>query len=216
MRNIFTGALALSFAGMAAAAQAQTADSGYWYVHTGPLVVHYDASAEIKLGGSVVPGASAEIDDDYSVGLETGYRFTPNWSVSLTVGAPPSAQLIGTGPLAGVELGEVNYGPAVLAGQYHFTNFGAKFEPYVGLGVNYTIVLSSKDGAVQNLDVDSPFGFVLQAGVESRINDRWGLFVDAKRIWLDTDARGTVGGAPAEAKVTIDPLIVMAGVSYRF
>ena len=218
MKFITTGALALSLAGaLASVAHAQSAsDAGYWYVHTGPLVVTYDASAEIKLGGGVVPGASAEIDDDYSVGVEVGYRFTPNLSASLTVGAPPSAQLIGTGPLAGLELGEVNYGPAVLAAQYHFTNITPKFEPYLGVGVNYTIVLSSKDGAVQDLDVDSPVGFVLQAGVESRLNDRWGLFLDAKKIWLDTDATGTVGGAPAEAKVTIDPLIVMAGVSYRF
>ena len=93
MKFITTGALALSLAGaLASVAHAQSAsDAGYWYVHTGPLVVTYDASAEIKLGGGVVPGASAEIDDDYSVGVEVGYRFTPNLSASLTVGAPPSA-----------------------------------------------------------------------------------------------------------------------------
>ncbi|WP_168073829.1 OmpW family outer membrane protein [Caulobacter sp. SSI4214] len=208
--------LGLVGAGQAVAAEPGRPGSSPWYIHTGPLVVKYDESAKISVGGGQIPGARVKADSNYSVGIEAGYKFTKNWAVSLTVGAPPNAILVGTGPLEGVKLGKVMYGPAVLSGHYHFTNFGPKFEPYVGAGVNYTIVLRDKDAAVQNLKVKSPVGLVLQAGVESQINDRIGVFVDAKQIFLDTDATGTVGGAPASAEIQLNPLIVMAGVSVHF
>lgn len=178
--------------------------------------VVFDEGARISLGGVEVPGASARADDNFTVGFEIGYRFTENFAVSFTAGIPPSTTLTGTGPLAGTELGRVTYGPAVLSAHYHFTNFGPLFQPYVGAGVNYTLVWNEKDKAIKNLKVDNAFGFVLQAGIESDFNEHWGTFVDVKKIFLETDATGTVGGAPASGKIDLDPWIVMAGVTYRF
>ncbi|MFC2253508.1 OmpW family protein [Labrys portucalensis] len=187
-----------------------------WYLHIGPLGVVFDEGARISLGGMEVPGASARADDNLTVGFEVGYRFTENFAVSFTAGIPPSTTLMGTGPLAGTELGRVTYGPAILSAHYHFTNFGPLFKPYVGAGVNYTLVWNEKDKAIKNLKVDNAFGFVLQAGIESDFNERWGTFVDVKKIFLETDATGIVGGAPASANIDLDPWIVMAGVTYRF
>lgn len=206
----------VALAGPAFAADGDPAPFKRWFVRAGPAGVIYDESAKISLGGQEVPGASVTAKNNFTAEIEAGYYFTPNISVSLTVGAPPTATLKGTGPLAGLTLGKVTYGPAVAAVQYHVTAFGPAFRPYVGLGVNYTIVLNNKDGAVQNLKVKSPVGVTFQGGAETMINDRIGLFVDAKKILLDTTARGNVGPAPASAKIDINPLIVTGGISFHF
>lgn len=204
------------YADQALAQDATVSDENNWYVNFGPLNVSYDASSKIYLGGAQVPGASSDADSDYGAGVELGYYFNPNVAVSLTVGTSPNLELVGTGPLAGAKLGEVQYGPAVVSVHYHFTNFGPKFKPYVGIGGNYTIVLRERHATVEDLNVKNPSGAVVQLGFESDFNDRWHFFLDAKQIFLDAKATGTVGGAPAKADVTLDPLIVMTGVGYRF
>lgn len=221
MKAWFIGAALAAFAASPVYAQAEPGAEGeaefkHWFVRAGPAEVLYDEAARIYVAGNEVPGASVSVKDNFTGEIEAGYFFNPNVSVSLTVGAPPTAKLNGTGPLAGLRLGKVTYGPAVAAVQYHFTNFGPAFQPYVGSGINYTIVLKNGDGAVQNLKVKSPVGIVLQGGVTSRLNDRISLFVDAKQVFLNTTATGTVMGAPAKADIRINPLIVTGGLMFRF
>ena len=97
-----------------------------------------------------------------------------------------------------------------------FTNFGKCFQPYVGAGINYTIILKNHDGAVQNLHVNSPVGVTLQGGFETWLNNRISLFADVKHIYLNTTARGLVQGAPAKAEVQLNPTIVTGGLSFHF
>ena len=78
------------------------------------------------------------------------------------------------------------------------------------------MVLASKDSVVTSLDAKSAFGSVLQAGVDVPIDARWGLFVDVKKIFLKTSASGFVGAAPAASDARLDPLLIHAGISYRF
>ncbi len=124
----------------------------------------------------------------------------------------------GDGSLTGAYLGDVTYAPAILALQYRLPTGNPKFEPYVGAGVNYTIILDSDDRDVAGFDVDNAWGAVLQVGFESMIDDRLGLYFDVKKIWLETDVRGTLGagGPSATGKATLDPLLVGTGLIWRF
>ena len=91
--------------------------------------------------------------------------------------------------------------------------------PYVGAGLNYTIVFNSKDGFISNLDARSAFGTVLQIGAEVPLDKDWSLTLDARKIFLKTEADGTLpamGGATAHANVRLDPLVVFIGVGTRF
>lgn len=187
-----------------------------WYLHVGPMGVLFNSSAKLKLNGVPQAGVGAKANDNFTGGIELGYLFTPNLGASLTVGVPPVAKLNGTGGLAGNRIGSATYGPAVLTAHYHFTNFGPLFRPYVGAGVNYTIILGQRDGLVQNLKVKSGVGAVLQVGFESYFTKNWGVFVDVKKIFLSTDATGTVGPFAAKARVRLDPTIIQTGVTYRF
>jgi outer membrane protein W len=45
----------------------------------------------------------------------------------------------------------------------------AGFQPYLDVGALYFSALSSRDGSVQQFEVDNKFGTALQAGVSYRI-----------------------------------------------
>jgi outer membrane protein len=66
------------------------------------------------------------------------------------------------------------------------------------------------------LEIDNAAGVALQAGADFMIDNHWGLFVDVKKAYLRTEARGFLGPAPVKADVTLDPAVVHAGVTYRF
>ena len=79
---------------------AEEAPFKHWFIRAGPAEVIYDEGAKISVGGQQVPGASVRVKNNFTGEIEGGYYFNPNVSVSLTVGAPPTATLYGTGPLA--------------------------------------------------------------------------------------------------------------------
>lgn len=151
--------------------------------------------------------------------MEFGYRFTPEWSAGLTIGYPPTATIQGEGTAAALgTVGEATYAPAVLTLQYQFNTSGT-FKPYVGAGSVYYAILDTNDGALAGLEVENAWGSVLQAGVEYEASKKMDVFVDVKKIFLDTTATGSVtafGGAPATADVTLDPLVVHVGAVFNF
>jgi len=187
-----------------------------WFVHVGPAGVIFSPSASITAGGAGVAGASIKVPANFAIAADIGYLFTPNWSASLTVANPPTASVSATGALAGVgKLGSTTYLPPIAAVQYHFRQFGA-FQPYLGAGVNYTWFLANSDAGLTNFRVRSNLGVAVQAGADYMITDHWGVFADVKHVWLNTTAAGSLGAVPVSAKVTLDPTIINAGISYRF
>ena len=72
-------------------------------------------------------------------------------------------------------------------------------------------------GSVSHLHVHNNWGLVVQAGIEYRLNRRWDLFLDYKRLWLDVKAEGFLAnGAPVRALVTLDPHLISSGVKFHF
>ena len=70
-----------------------------------------------------------------------------------------------------------------------------------------------------SVDIDGAFGMTIQAGVDVAMGNGWHLNADVKKTWLDTTATwrdSTVTGGDIVAKVDLDPLIVSAGLGYRF
>lgn len=197
------------------ASELKKSEAGFAYVNVGFIGVFYDESADVYIAGTQVAGLDLEFDNDLTGGLELGYRFGNDIAASVMLGLPPSVTVYGN-DLLPAKVGSITYGAVVASAHYHFTHFGPRFEPYIGGGVAYTVVLNEQDGALNDLDVENAFGPVLQFGFESRLNDRWGLFVDFKKVWLDTTARGTINELPARADVSFDPFVTMVGVSYRF
>jgi outer membrane protein len=221
MRQVWTAALvagALIPADMALAG----ADGRGWFYEFGGASISFSESATISAGGTEIPGAGASLSDDVSVALGIGYFLTPEISLEAIIGAPPTTSITGTGTLAGLDVGEVTYGPAMLVANYTFRQLG-RFQPLVGAGVTYTHVFDASGAAIQDLEVDDAMGGLVRLGFNYMVDDHQGLFVTVQRLFVDTTITGTVdpsipglGGAPASADIDLDPVIVFAGYTYRF
>lgn len=187
-----------------------------WWVRAGVGYADFKNDVSIKSMGAEVPGASAEVKDNVIITGELGYRLTPNLSVAATFGVPPKTNLKGRGTVSGFgTLGEATYAPLQLSLQYQFNENGA-FRPYVGVGYTYMKILSSKDAAIQNLEIDDTSGPVVLAGAEYWVEKNYGFYMDVSKYFLNTDARGTVGGMPAESHIVLDPVVIKTGIVFKF
>jgi outer membrane protein len=170
-------------------------------------------------------GFDAEVSDRFLPTATLTYFLSKNLSVELfccfshhevDLKPPPAAAA-----LAG-KVAEAWLFPPALTLQYHFDGMGA-IKPYVGAGVQYIHFFGEKTGsntlAATGVDIDNAFGVTLQAGVDIAIGRGWYLNADIKKTWLDTTAtwrNSAVTNSDIVAKVDIDPLIVSAGIGYRF
>lgn len=193
-----------------------------WYVQAGLASVNFYERATISAFGSVIPGARARVGDGETFALGVGYFFTPNISAIGIIGYPPTTTVSGTGTIAGLTAGRVQYGPAVAALNYHLRDFGA-FQPFVGVGVNYTLIFDTKDADILNLKVNHALGPVLRAGFDYMLTDKLGLFFSFNKIFVGTKLKGILnpaipglGGARVTGKIDLDPVILHTGLTYRF
>jgi outer membrane protein len=167
--------------------------------------------------GSVngVAGSDLNYSNSVTPELDISYFFTDNIAAELILGTT-SSKISGAGSLAGVNVGKTWLLPPTLTLQYHFTDFGP-FKPYVGAGVNYTFFYNeSTQPGFSNLKVDSHVGAALQVGFDYMLNEHWGLNVDAKKLFLETNWSADMGGTPISGKAKLDPWLIGAGVTYRF
>lgn len=210
--------LVLLFVATMAPAAAQ---DGPWSVHVGPAAVRLSVkTAPESPRGTPVPGAGLSASNDTSpLVLDIAYAISPEWTTRLLVGVPARSKVTGAGSLAPVgAVGELTYGPAALSASRTLCECGG-FKPYVGAGLAYLVALKSKDAGVAHFNVKNAFGALVQVGADFPLTPQYGLFIDVKKIFVQTEVTGNVtafGGAPAYAKVKVDPLVIHAGLNYRF
>jgi outer membrane protein len=187
-----------------------------FYVHVGPAAIVMSEGATLKVAGQPQAGATIAIKSQVTPSVELGYFVTPNVAVSFTGGIPPLAKIEGDGSMKGYPtIGKATYGPMTLTAHYHFMNLGP-IQPYVGVGPAFMYVFDNNDGLLGELKVKNTVGIAFQAGADILVNRNWGLFVDVKKALLRTTATGVLGPYPAKADVTLDPLVVSGGLTYRF
>lgn len=181
-----------------------------WMLRVRAIGVLPNSSAKFN-----VPG-SAHVSDRVVPELDISYFFTPNLAVE-TICCFSKHRISGRGALAGVAVGDTWVLPATVMAQYHFTNFGS-FKPYVGAGVNYSIYFKedAAGGAVTKLRLKNSVGPAAQVGFDYMIDEHWGLNVDLKYIRMKPKIDLVAGGANVSGHAKIDPIIVGAGITYKF
>ncbi|HEX4879517.1 MAG TPA: OmpW family outer membrane protein [Limnobacter sp.] len=146
--------------------------------------------------------------------IDISYFFTPNWAAELVLTYPQrhNVTLVNNGTQT--SLGSFKHLPPVLSLQYHFKP-GAVFQPYAGVGVNYTKISSVRLAAgAQPLDLESnSIGLSLNAGMDYRLSGNMYLNVDVKKIRLRSDV---LANGASVSKVKLDPLLIGVGVGWRF
>lgn len=183
------------------------------------------------LGAPVMsPGADLVVDNNLIPELDISYYLTKNIALELILATGSKHDVKIKGDSAGVvgnqHLGEVDALPPTLTAQWHF-NPDQKFDPYVGVGVNYTVMLDrylrGESGAINGnkikIDRDS-FGFAVQAGFDVNLDNGWLVNADVKYITLDTDVelRGPVTGGVWRKidSLDINPWVIGIGIGKKF
>jgi outer membrane protein len=170
--------------------------------------VHIDPADKSDPVGGVGASDRLHVSGKWIPDVDISYFLTPNWAAELVLTYPQKH----TVTLDGASIGTFRHLPPTLTAQYHFLP-GAVFNPYVGAGINYTLISNVNllnDSA--RLEHDS-VGLALQAGLDFRIDDRWSVNVDVKKLQLRSDV--IIGGVKA-SRVKIDPVLLGVGLGYRF
>ena len=200
-----------ALAGTAAPALAQQSQTeGNWLVRVRALQLDPANDFNSNLP-AVVPNDSVEVSDKWIPEVDVSYFFTKNIAAELVLTVPQRHNV----SVDGSKIGTFKHLPPSLLLQYHFNPEG-QFRPYVGAGINYTILGSEKMrvlGGDVTLENDS-FGGVLQLGFDYKIDKNLFLNFDVKKIQLRTDVIHSAAGNLGTLKV--DPLLWGVGIGYRF
>ena len=184
-----------------------------------PLVLAHEAGDMLlRFGGGVVSPKSnnsevVSVDDGTSATITFTYMFKDNWAVDVLAAWPfkHDINLVSDGS----KVGSTEHLPPTVSLQYYFTT-DTLFQPYVGVGVNYTNFFSEKTtGALQgtNLKLDDSWGLAAQVGVDFMLNEKWFLNLDAR--YIDIESKAYLDGAFV-TKVDISPWVYSAQAGFRF
>lgn len=220
MRNSILAAslLALAVASPAALAHKE----GDIIVRAGAVTVDpHEDSGEINVGGVPQGGTKATLDSDTQLGLNFAYMLTDHVGIEL-LAATPFSHDVGTKGLGGLKLGSIKHLPPTLSAVYYPMESGSVFQPYVGLGLNYTwffdteLTSEAEGQGFNGLDMDDSWGLAYQVGADYMLTDN--LMLNAQVRYIDIDTTGTTYAGPTkvEVDVDVDPFVYMVGLGYKF
>jgi outer membrane protein len=226
-KSLFSASL-ITLALLAPAAHAHQA--GDILIRAGAVTVDpHEDSGDIYVGAlsTSVAGTTATLDSDTQLGLNFAYMLTDHLGIEL-LAATPFKHNIGvkgfTGDFAGLNgsLGETQHLPPTLSLVYYPLDSKQTFQPYLGVGINYTWFFEDKlDSSAETkgftgLDLDDSVGVAFQVGADYLLTDN--LLLNAQLRYIDIDTEGTTnyGGAKVKVDVDVDPFVYMVGIGYRF
>jgi outer membrane protein W len=97
--------------------------------------------------------------------------------------------------------------------QFHFAR-GSIISPYIGGGAAY---ISGQTGSIdqdelEDADLENELDFLANAGIDLNIGQDFSIFLDGKYIVYEARAEGD----PQESSLDLNPLILSAGIKFRF
>ncbi|MDH2997931.1 hypothetical protein A1D22_01110 [Pasteurellaceae bacterium LFhippo2] len=217
-------ALAVLLGGALFAGSAMAHEAGSFIGRVGGVFVEANSSSKVAKGLDV----GLEANNNAQLGLTLTYMLTDNVGVEL-LGATPFSHKVKATLGGETELGniaKVKHLPPSLYAQYYFLDKNAGSRPYVGVGLNYTRFFSGKltntgkDIGLSNLRIKKhSFGPVVNAGIDIKLTDKLSLNTALWYTKIKTSAKFDLAAAGAydnEVKIKLDPVVVFAGLSYRF
>lgn len=144
--------------------------------------------------------------------IDFSYWVTENFSTELVLTVPQKHNV----SLAGVgHLGTFKHLPPTLLAKYHFTTPADNFRPYVGAGVNLTLISSVKL-QVANVPLDlesSSVGLAGQVGFDYELGGGKYLNLDIKKVYIQSDVSA---GGTRLTTAKLDPMLYSIGFGWRF
>ncbi|HEX9081321.1 MAG TPA: OmpW family outer membrane protein [Holophagaceae bacterium] len=181
------------------------AQEGPWMVRLRAVSLQPANTSDAAPG---IPADAIHVSSKTIPELDLSYFFTPNFATELVLTVPQEHDVT----VAGTKIGTFKELPPTFLAQWHFLP-GRAFNPYVGLGVNLTLISDVKlAGGALDLDKTS-VGPAAQVGADFQVAPKWYLNVDVKYAQIRSDVKA--GGAKVTT-VKVDPMLYGMGVGYRF
>lgn len=229
IRNVVLPVAMVATMGVSGLANAY--EQGDWIIRAGAANVNPDTDSDAIViptdPATVLPGG-VDVDDNTQFGITATYMLTDIWAVEILASTPFEHDIALED--APVDAGSTKHLPPTVTFMWYPRGGQDGWQPFVGLGVNYTYFWDEDvDGELNDalggiigqpidadLDLDDSWGIAARAGVDIPINENWGI--NAGVWWIDIDTEATVSTAVADVAfdVEIDPWVYMLGVSYKF
>jgi hypothetical protein len=186
---------------------AQRNDVSVWlvrpFVH-GSTAIEEDAVVRLRPVSSLGFGYRRAVDDRWSISAD-----------AMFFGADATVE---EGGERLADLDTLAVGPFAVSGQYHFCRT-CRVSPWVGGGAAWVVIgdLKSDDlraAGIDHIDFGTRFAPLVSAGADVPLSQRFSVAVDAR--YMPLKVSGRVAGDPEETKVTVNPLLVSAGLRFRF
>ena len=208
MKSAATVVLLLFAAAAPLAAQERPVTFTVWVSQT-------EFEGENDFGGT---GFETEFDDGSALGLSANMFVAPMISVEASVFGLRSEAGLTFDQTATIALGDLDMTVFSLGAQFHPLG-QRRFDPYIGAGGAYTTAddFASTDllnAGVGRVELESGFGYYLNAGIGFQITPAFGLVVDARYMPFETESRSTVTGVTQDLEIS--PRILSAGLRLRF
>ncbi|MFV8819614.1 OmpW/AlkL family protein [Haliea sp. E17] len=233
MKKLLNLALATLVAGAAASTQAY--ETGDLILRAGVVTVDPDASSDtIDLGVEGVPTLEADVDSSTQLSIIPVWMLTESWGLELLAATPFDHDISVSGGGLNLDAGKTKQLPPTLTLQWYPRGGQTGWQPYLGIGLNYTLFFSEDvDGELKgalnavlgatdaNLKLDDSFGLSASAGVDIPLGEHWSLNAGLWYIDIDTEATLTAkfadgSKAPVKFDVDIDPWVYNFGIAYKF
>ncbi|MBU2180036.1 MAG: outer membrane beta-barrel protein [Gammaproteobacteria bacterium] len=185
-----------------------------------------------QVAGLPAGSTAVGVNNNTQLGLTIDYKIDNNWTMELIAATPFSHDITVKGSaIDGLDIGNTKHLPPTLLAQYHFDLGDSKFDPFVGLGLNFTKFFdSSASGALKStlqalnvatandnvdLKLKDSWGLAVQAGVNYQLDQHWGFHFMVSKMDIDTVGEVRLNGTTIQSvDVQIDPLVMMVGVRW--
>lgn len=191
--------------------------------------------SKVPLDNVVGTKTGLGVDNKLALAGSLSYVLNSNWGIETLIGLPVELNITakGLGALGIDDAAKAKVLPLTLSAQYYPTMTNSVFQPYMGIGVNYTYIANvDLDDSVEpafaspkiDFGLEDSFGYTLNAGVDFKINDSWFANASIYFINFETDVKadiiqsGFVGGNDAimETPIEANTFVYFLNAGYRF
>jgi outer membrane protein len=192
--------------------------------HRVDLLVDAEGARRTGRNEAVSPGFhfDPQFGTGGGVGLGLNFFVTDRVSFEAKVAALESqlrVRTIGSDFFTVADLGRAQIYPISAVLQWHLSEHGT-IRPYLGAGVAHVILhdinRSVGNTGANGIHFKDPTGLVVDGGLELQISKRWSVVGDARYIPIETKSTATFVGTSSSVDMNVRPLIVSAGLSWRF
>ena len=227
MKKVLCATVAAALVGGAVSVQAY--EEGDWILRAGAVTVSPNESSDNIVLPTAPPTVlkGADVDGDTQLSLLGAYMLTNSIGIELLAATPFQHDISVKG--TSIDAGTTKQLPPTLSLQWYPRGGQEGWQPYLGIGVNYTIffdeeVDSDLEGALGaiigatevDLELDDSVGLSAQAGVDFPITESLSINLGVWYIDLSTTAKIKTDVGNVKFDVDIDPWVYNLGIAYKF